>query len=90
MSHVDPKFNTMIIEAISICFWDLVITSGGKNTFPGMEIELLDNNMLTIGVKSYTQEAIDFFDEDVSTKVSSPENKNQHKVNPYSPTLTKK
>ena len=52
-----------------------------------MGIELLDNNNTEIATKSYIQEAIGFFDEDVSTKVSSPVNKNMHKGNKDSPTI---
>ena len=75
VSHINPKFSTMIIEAIAKQFGYLVITRGKKCTFLCMDIEILDNNKLAIGMKSYIQEAVDFFNEEMSTKVSSPENK---------------
>ena len=37
-----------------------------------MEVEILDHNKLAIGMKSYIQEAVGFFDEDMFKKVSSP------------------
>ena len=49
-----------------------------------MDIGLLDDNKIEIGMKGYIQEAINVFDEEMSTKVSYPENKNLHKVNKYS------
>ena len=54
-----------------------------------MDIGLLDDNKIEIGMKGYIQEAINVFDEEMSTKVSYPENKNLHKVNQDSPTLPK-
>ena len=41
-------------------------------------------------MKRYIQEAICFFDKDVSTEVSSPPNKKLYGVDPYSPTLPEK
>ena len=46
-----------------------------------MYIELLDNKNLAIGINNYTQEYINLFDEDVSTKVLSAENENPQEVN---------
>ena len=54
-----------------------------------MDIKLLDNNRLEIGTNSYIQEGVRGFDEEVYTKVSSPENKNLRKVNLDSPILPK-
>ena len=87
MYNVGLKFNKMIIEAIEKHFWYLVMTRGIKHTFIGMEIELLDGKTLVIVTKNYIQGYIDLFDEDVSTKVLSAENKIIHEVNPYSPIL---
>ena len=46
----------------------------------GIYLLLLGDNKLVIGMQIYIQETIDFFDEDVSTKLSSPEDKNMQKV----------
>ena len=40
-------------------------------------------------MKRYIQEAINFSDDDMSTKLSSPANKNMHEVNPDYATLPK-
>ena len=69
-AHVDPKVNKMIIEVIAKK-WGFSDCRGKKYPTLGMDIELLDDNKLTIGTKIYIQESIDLFDEDVSTKVSS-------------------
>ena len=45
---------------------------------------------ISIIMKRYIQEAICFFDKDVSTEVSSPPNKKLYGVDPYSPTLPEK
>ena len=84
MSHADPKVNTTIIKATAKHFGNLVIARGKNHTFLGMDIGLLDDNKIEIGMKGYIQEAINVFDEEMSTKVSYPENKNLHKVNKYS------
>ena len=43
-----------------------------------MYIELIDSNKISIGMNNYIQESIEIFDEDVSTKVLSAEDKNIH------------
>ena len=75
MSQVDPKVNTILTKDIAKQIGYLVITRGKKYTFLGMYIEILDNKNIAIVMKSYIQEAIGFFDEGVSTKLSSPGNK---------------
>ena len=42
-------------------FGGLVITKGGNHTLLVMDIEVLDDNKLTIGMKSYIQDAINFW-----------------------------
>ena len=54
-----------------------------------MYIEILDDNKYAIGMKIYIHEAIKYFDNDMSTKWSSPENKDLQKFNLDSPTLPK-
>jgi len=71
VSHVDPAANTMIIDAISEHFGELVVTRRKKHTFLGMDLEMLDESRFAIGMKSYLEEAIKLFGEDVSKKVSS-------------------
>ena len=44
-------------------FGSLVITRVWKNTFLGMDIELLKNNKHTVVMKSYIQEAIVFYED---------------------------
>jgi len=63
--------NTMIIDDISEHFGKLVVTRGKKHTFLGMDLEMLDELRFAIGMKSYLEEAIELFGEDVSKKVSS-------------------
>ena len=89
MSHIDLKINTIILKAIANNFGGLFITRLGEHTLLGMDIKLLDNNRLEIGTNSYIQEGVRGFDEEVYTKVSSPENKNLRKVNLDSPILPK-
>ena len=62
MSYIEPKVNTMIIEDIVIIFCDFVIAGSKNHTSIGMGIELLDNNKLGTGMKSYIQESINYFD----------------------------
>ena len=81
VSQVEAKFNTMIIEIIEKNIGYLFITRVKNHTFLGMYIDLLENNKLEIGMKSYIEEAINFFGENLSTKVSSKANKIIHKVN---------
>ena len=69
----------MIIEAIAKHFGVLVLKMVKTYTLLGMEIELLDYNKLEIGIKSYIQEAIYFFNNYVSTKISYSVNKNRQK-----------
>ena len=71
MSHEDPKANTIIIKAIAKK-GVLVITSGLKQTFISMGIKILGNNNIATVMRSYIQEAIHFFDANVSTTVLSP------------------
>ena len=58
-----------------------MITSGKNHTLLGMEIYLLDDNNLENGMKSNTPDAINFLNQGVSTKVSSPASKNIQEVN---------
>ena len=66
-----------------------MIKRGNNRTFLGMDIQILENNKLEIGMKSYIQEYISFFNDDVFTELLSPESKNLHKYNPDFLTLTK-
>ena len=61
VSHINPKVNTIIIEAIEKHLGDLVITRAKNHTLLHMDIELLDDNKLEISMKSHIQEAIILF-----------------------------
>ena len=82
MSHIDPKVKKMIIKSISKHVGDLVITRGKNNTVLGTDIDILYYNKRAICIESYIHEAVDYFDENVSTKVSYQANTYMNKVNP--------
>ena len=48
-----------------------------------MDTEVLGGDNLENVMKSYIEEVIKYFDEEVSTKLSSPATKNLHTVNLY-------
>ena len=58
VSHVNLKVNIMIIKTTANMFGDLIITRGKNEKNLDMDIELLDDNKLAIGMKGYIQEAI--------------------------------
>ena len=61
-------------------FWGLSIQHGKKFFFIGIEMEMTNDGKLNIGMQEYTKEAIDMFDNDVSTSVASTEHGNLNKI----------
>ena len=64
-----------MIETISKHFVNLTVSRGKKQNLLGMDIEFLADGILSLFTKYYIEESIDLFGEDMSAKLSSPENK---------------
>ena len=63
---------------------------GDKHKFPRMDIEFLANIKLSLFLKYCIEELIDFFGEELSMDVSSPENKGLQNIYEISPRLENK
>ena len=63
VSHVDEEVNTKVVEIISEHFGNLAVSRGKKHKFLVMYIELLADSKLSIFMKDYVEESIDFFGE---------------------------
>jgi hypothetical protein len=87
VSHMSEGVIDDVIEKVRGHFGDLVVTHGKKHTFLGMQLVFNDDGSLQVDTKTYIQEAIKAFVEDVSAKVSSPATKKLFETNPDSPAL---
>ena len=63
VSQVDEEVNTKVVEIISEHFGNLAVSRGKKHKFLVMYIELLADSKLSIFMKDYVEESIDFFGE---------------------------
>ena len=61
-----------MIEKIVEHFGNLTVSRGNKHKLLGTDIELLVDGKLSVFMKYYIEESIDFFGEELITKLSSP------------------
>ena len=90
VSHVDEEVKTKVTEKISEHFGNLTVSRGDKHKFLVTEAEFLAYGKLSLFMKDYIEESIDLFREEISTKVSSPENKGLKNVDESYTRLEKK
>jgi hypothetical protein len=90
ISHVDSKVVDWLIEEIEKKHEKMTICRGSKHVFLGMDIEFLPCRRLKILMKSYIEEAIDDFGEDVSRPASSPAAKGLFEIDQKSQRLCQK
>jgi len=72
ISHIDASIVMQIVEAIEKHFGKMMVVCGNKHGFLGMDIDFLGNGTVKIGMKSYIEDAIVAFGEDVSKEVMTP------------------
>jgi hypothetical protein len=89
ISHKDPKVVSDIIEKIESKFGKMHVTRGKKHTFLGMDISFEVENEVSITMKSYIQEAIDGFNEEIKRISPTPARKDLFEIDPKSPRLQK-
>ena len=65
VTHVSEDVITGVIDITKKHFGELVVSCRKKHTFLGMEIELVKNGKINIGMQIYMKEAIETFGEDV-------------------------
>ena len=79
-----------MIETISEIFGNLTVSRGKKHKLLVMDIEFSAYGKLSLFMKDYIEESIDFFGEEISRKVSSPAKKYLQNVDESSTILEKK
>ena len=72
ISHVDSKVVDQIILAIEDKFGKMTVKRGKDHVFVGMDIVFTNDHKVKITMKSYLQEAITAFGEDVSMGAATP------------------
>ena len=75
VSIVDEEVNKKVIETISEYFGNLRVSWGEKHKLLVMDIKFLAYGKLSLFMKDYIEESIDFFGKEMSTKLSSPAKK---------------
>jgi len=78
--HVDPQIVSQIVDAIEQHFGKMTMVRGKKHIFLGMEIDFNDDGTVKIGMKSYIEDAIKCFAEDVTKGVTTPAQKDVFEV----------
>ena len=78
-----------MIETIAEHFGNLTLQSGKKHKFLGIKVEFLADGKLFLFMKDYIKESIDLFEKELSTEVSSPENKGLKNIDESSTRLDK-
>ena len=76
-SHVEKQVVLNALKEIEDKFnGKLVVTTGKKHTYLGMDITFTENKTVEILMREYLVEAIDAFDEDITRTASTPAKKN--------------
>ena len=58
VTYVSEDVIAVVIDITKKCFEELVVSCGKKHTFLGMEIELVKDRKMNMGMKIYINEAI--------------------------------
>ena len=72
VTHISKDEITGVIDTTKKVFEELVVSLRKKDNFIGMDIELVKDGKVNIGMHIYTKEAIETFGEYVSRGVTSP------------------
>ena len=87
ISDVDSKVVNQIITELEKKFGKMTVKRGKEHTFVGMSITFIGNGKVRLTMKSYLEEAIQAFGEDVSVGAATPANRNLFIVNEDLPML---
>ena len=81
ISHVNSKVVDQIIAEIEKRFGKMTVKRGKEHVFVGMNISFIGDNKVKLTMKSYLEEAIQAFGEDVSAGAVTPASRNLFVVN---------
>ena len=87
ISHVNSKVVDQIIAEIEKRFGKMTVKRGKEHVFVGMNISFIGDNKVKLTMKSYLEEAIQAFGEDVSSGAATPASRNLFVVNNDLPSL---
>jgi hypothetical protein len=81
ISHKSKNVVERMLKRLTDIYGDLSITRGNKHTFVGMDLEF-GKGELQVSMKSYLEESIEAFPEEITGTVSSPAANHLYTVNP--------
>ena len=76
ISHASSKVVDQIIEQLEKKFGKMMVKRGKEYVFVGMSITFIGDGRVWLTMKSYLEEAIQAFGEDVSAGAATPANRN--------------
>jgi len=72
VTHIDPDTVTWVIDKIEEKFGNMTVTRGKSHDFLGMNIDILEDKTVTVGMKEHIKGAIAHFPEDIIRNAATP------------------